>query len=60
MIAIAAAAVALGPESWMEYLMAGITVISQPTLRVLLLILAVLLAIGLFWPFIRPSHHEER
>jgi hypothetical protein len=58
-IAIAASAVALGPESWMEYLMAGVTVISHPTLRVLLLVLAVLLAVGLAWPFIRPTHHEE-
>ena len=59
-IAIAAAAVALGPESWMEYLMAGVTVISHPTLRVLLLVLTVLLAVGLAWPLIRPSHHDER
>lgn len=59
-IAIAAAAVALGPESWMEYLMAGVTVISHPTLRILLLVLAAILAVGLAWPFIRPSHHEER
>jgi hypothetical protein len=58
-IAIAAGAVALGPESWMEYLLAGITVISHPTLRVVLLVLSALLVAGLLWPFIRPSRHEE-
>ncbi|HEX9465277.1 MAG TPA: hypothetical protein VGB82_21950 [Alphaproteobacteria bacterium] len=58
MFAMAAGAVALGPESWIEYLLAGITVITHPTLRVILLVLSALLVIGVAWPFVRPSRHE--
>ena len=58
--AIAAAAVAIGPDSWMEYLLAGITVIPHPTIRLILVIVAALLVAGLAWPLLRPSRHEER
>jgi hypothetical protein len=52
---VTAAALDLGPESWMEWVMWGTTVVSVSTARIVLALIAVILAIALLWPFIRPS-----
>ncbi len=51
----AAAALDFGPDSWMEWILWGTTVISVAEARIILAALAVIVAAAVFWPLIRPS-----
>lgn len=51
----AAAALDFGPDGWMEFIMWGTTVVTVAEARVILAVLALLVAVALFWPLIRPS-----
>lgn len=50
-----AAALDFGPDSWMEWALWGTTVISVAAARIILAVLAVIVAVAVMWPFIRPS-----
>ena len=50
-----AAALDFGPDSWMEWLLWGTTVVTVEEARIALAVAAVLVAVALAWPFIRPS-----
>ena len=54
-IAIASAVMAVGPDSWMEWVLWGTTVVSHPTARIVLLIVAIVLAAAVALPLIRRS-----
>lgn len=56
---VAAAALDLGPESWMEWIMWGTTVVTVETVRIILAVIAFILVIALAWPFIRPSRSKS-
>jgi hypothetical protein len=49
-----AAALDFGPDSWMEWALWGTTVVSVPAARIILAVLAVIVAVAVMWPFIRP------
>ncbi len=52
---VAASAVSVGPDSWMEWLFWGTTVVSHETARITLGILAIVIAVAVAWPVIRRS-----
>lgn len=56
---LAAAALSAGPDNWMEWVMWGTTVVTVEEVRIILIVLAILLAIGLAWPLIRPARHDS-
>ncbi|HTY69224.1 MAG TPA: hypothetical protein VMH36_21405 [Alphaproteobacteria bacterium] len=51
-----AAAVDFGPDSWIEWVLWGTTIVSVAEARIILAVLAVLVAVAVMWPFIRPTH----
>ena len=53
LIAIGSALMAIGPDSWMEWLLWGTTVVSHPTARLVLLVLAVCLAAAILVPWLQ-------
>ncbi|HTP84532.1 MAG TPA: hypothetical protein VMQ11_16395 [Alphaproteobacteria bacterium] len=52
-----AAALDFGPDSWMEWALWGTTVVSVAAARIILAVLAVIVAVAVMWPFIRPTSH---
>ena len=54
-----AAALDFGPDSWMEWAMWGTTVVSVAAARIILAVLAVVVAVAVMWPFIRPTRHQD-
>jgi len=53
-----AAALDFGPDSWMEWAMWGTTVVSVAAARIILAVVAVVVAVAVTWPFIRPTRHH--
>ena len=53
-----AAALDFGPDSWIEWVLWGTTVISVPAARIALAVIAVIVAVAVAWPFIRPTHRR--
>ena len=51
---VAVAALDFGPNSWIEWILWGTTVVSVETARVILAVLAALIVVALAWPLIRP------
>ena len=54
-----AAALDFGPDSWMEWAMWGTTVVSVGAARILLALAAVIVAVAVMWPFLRPTRHDR-
>ncbi len=52
LVVVASSAAAIGPDSWMEWLFWGTTVISHETQRLALGAVAVILAVAIAWPFL--------
>ena len=53
---VAVAALDFGPNSWMEWILWGTTVVSVETVRIVLAVLAAVVVVALVWPLIRPTH----
>lgn len=51
--ALMSAALALGPDAWMEWLMWGTTVMSVPSIRLTLAMTAGVVIMVLVWPLLR-------
>lgn len=56
---VAAAALDFGPDSWMEWVLWGATVVSVEAARIVLSVIAVILVAAILWPLIRPSGSEH-
>ncbi len=54
-----AAALDFGPDSWIEWALWGTTVVSVAAARIILAVLAVVIAVAVMWPFIRPTRHDR-
>ncbi len=59
LVAIASALVAIGPNSWMEWLLWGTTVVSHPTARIILVILAVAFAAVVILPWLQGRRRQS-
>jgi len=59
LVAIGSAAMAIGPDSWMEWLLWGTTVVTHPTARIVLLILAIAIALAVIVPWLRRSRRQS-
>ncbi len=56
---VGVAALDFGPNSWMEWILWGTTVVSVETVRIVLAVLAALVVVALVWPLIRPSRPKH-
>lgn len=52
---VGAAALDFGPNSWIEWILWGTTVVSVETARIVLAVIAAVIVAALVWPLIRPS-----
>ncbi|MBV8537722.1 MAG: hypothetical protein JO128_19160 [Alphaproteobacteria bacterium] len=53
-----AAALDFGPDTWMEFVLWGTTVVTVAEARILLALLALIVAVAISWPFIRLTHRR--
>ncbi len=53
LVAVAAASLALGPDTWMEWLLLGTTMISTQAAKLALALIAGVILIGLMLPFLK-------
>jgi hypothetical protein len=60
LIAGGTAALALGPDDWMEWATMGATVLSRQAFRLIFAIVAGGMLIRLVWPFLKQSARETR
>ncbi len=56
--AVAASALAIGPDFWIEWFLWGTTVISVAGARTLLLALALAVVIAVLWPVLSKPRHR--
>ncbi len=60
LIAVAAAALALGPDTWMEWIMWGITVISTQAMKLIFAAVAGGILVWLMWPILNQAATKPR
>ena len=59
LVLVSSSAMAISPDSWMEWISWGATVLSHEVLRIVLGVLAIVVLLALLWPLIRPARHTE-
>ena len=60
LVAVGVGALAVGPDSWMEWAMFGVSVISIPVLKMIFAIVAGAILVWLMWPIMTQAASKPR